>query len=316
MRRLTYFIVALAVLYAGYWFIGANRVSTGVETALQQMESDGWTAQAEVATKGFPSRFDTTLSDVIIAGPKGQIRYEAPFVQALALSYRPNNVIVVLPPEQRISGPADAGTLRAERMRASATVKPNLSLAFDDLTIEGTALRYEADSGWNVILEKLLAAARLQADSTNSYDVYAKLDQITLTEQSDPISTILADADIRLQDPLDRNSMEIIVEQVVINAFQITWGDIVLTGQGQLDVDTAGLPVGTIGLQIENWRQLVPALVSAGVMDAGFAQTATTMGGFLAAGQPNITLPLTFEDGFGSLGPLPLGPAPRLHFTR
>lgn len=316
MRRLTYCILFLAALYAGYWFIGANRVTNGFETALTQMQSDGWTADATVTTRGFPSRFDTTLTDVTFADPGGQLRYEAPFVQTLALSYRPNNLILVLPDEQRLIGPLDAGTLRADRLRASATVKPNLALAFDNLTAEGEAVAYTADSGWDVTIEKLLAAARLQADKPSSYDVYAKLDNIMLPAGSGDITTVLMDADVRLQDPLDRTTDEVIVEQIVVNAMRVEWGEVVLTGQGQLNVDNAGLPEGTIGIEIANWREIIPRLVDAGVIDAEFAQTALGMGGLLAAGQDTMTLPLTYEDGFASLGPLPLGPAPRLHFTR
>lgn len=316
MRGLTYLILFLATLYGGYWFVGANRVTNGVESALTQMQADGWTADATVETKGFPSRFDTTLTDVTFADPTGQWSYKAPFVQALALSYRPNNVILVLPEEQRVSGPASAGTLTADRLRASATVQPNLALAFDNLTAEGETLQFVSDQGWTLTLDKLLAAARLQSENPRAYDVYLKLDEVTLPAEVGIISNILADADVRLQDPLDRTTQDVIVEQIVVNAVRIEWANVVLTGQGQLDVGADGLPEGQIGLRIENWRDAVPRLVDAGLIDADFAQTALGMGGLLAAGQDTMVLPLKYENGFGMLGPLPLGPAPRLHFTR
>ncbi|SEV92678.1 hypothetical protein SAMN04488515_0264 [Cognatiyoonia koreensis] len=316
MRRLTYFIVICAALYGGYWFIGANRVEAGVRAALVELEAEGWDAEAEVNTRGFPSRFDTTLSDVSFAVPGDQWGYEAPFVQALALSYRPNNVIIVLPDEQRLRFPGDTGTLTADRLRASATVQPNLALAFDNLTAEGEMLTYTSDRNWTLLITKLITAARLQPDTNASYDVYAKLDDITLPEGTGAITTMLADADVRLQDPLDRTTVEVIVEQIVVNAVQVTWDNVVLTGRGQLDVDASGLPTGQIGLEIENWQAILPRLVDAGVIDRNFSDQALTMGSLFAAGQDKMVLPLKFENGYSSLGPLPLGPAPRLHFTR
>lgn len=316
MRRLTYLILALTALYAGYWFVGANRVTNGVDTALTQMEAQGWTASANVATKGFPSRFDTTLSDVSFAGPAGDWGYTAPFVQTLALSYRPNNVILVLPNEQRIMSPGEVGTLSTERLRASATVKPNLSLAFDDLTAEGTALNYTSDLGWDMSLETLLVAARLQPDRASSYDLYAKLDQLTLPGAGGTITETIVDADFDLQDPLDRTTQEVFVKQVVVNTLRIAWSDVVLTGEGQLDVDANGQPEGQILLNVENWRALVPRLVEIGVFDSDFARTAQTMGGMLAQGKNTMSLPLKYKDGFGFLGPLPIGAAPSLHFIR
>lgn len=316
MRRLTYLIVVLACVYAGYWFVGANRVTNGAETALAQMEAQGWTARADVATKGFPSRFDTTLNDLSLVGPAGNWGYSAPFVQTLALSYRPNNVILVLPNTQRIQSRADIGTLTAERLRASATVKPNLALAFDDLTAEGADLTYASDAGWDMTLAALLIAARLQDGQDRRYDVYTKLDQFALPGDAGTITNTILEADVRLAAPLDRSTQDVLVEQLVINTLRIDWSDVVLIGEGQLDMDAQGRPEGQILLQVENWQVLIPRLVDLGLFDPGFARTAQTMGTLLAQGKDTMTLPLKYENGMGMLGPLPLGPAPRLHFTR
>lgn len=314
MRRLTYLILFLAGAYATYWFVGANRVTAGFESALTQMQAEGWTARADVATRGFPSRFDTTLSDVSIGGPAADWGYSAAFVQTLALSYRPNNVILVLPETQRITSPADLGTLNAQRLRASATVKPNLALAFDDLTAEGEALTYTSDAGWNMTLDQLLVAARLQQDRSSTYDVYAKLDQFTLPGAAGLITETIVDADVRLQAPLDRTTQEVRIEQIVVSALRMVWSGVVLSGEGQLDVDANGTPEGQVLLRVENWQALIPRLVEIGAFDPDVGRTAQTMGVILAQGSDTLTLPLKYENGFGFLGPLPLGPAPKLHF--
>jgi len=316
MRRLTYLILTLAAIYAGYWFVGANRMTNGAETALTAMQAEGWTATADVATKGFPSRFDMTLTDLSLVDPLGSWGYSAPFVQTLALSYRPNNVILVLPETQRILAPADNGTLTADRLRASMTVQPNLALAFDNLTAEGAALTYTSDQGWDMTLDQLLMAARLQDGREASYDFYAKLDQFTLPGVAGIITEAIVDADVRLQDPLDRTTQDVFVEQIVIEKLRITWADVVLMGEGQLDVDANGSPEGQILLQVENWEALIPRLVELELFDPSFARTAQSMGGLMAQGNATMTLPLKYEGGFAFLGPMPLGPAPSFHFTR
>jgi len=45
MRRLTYLILTLAAIYAGYWFIGADRVTNGAETALAAVSCPQLSAQ-------------------------------------------------------------------------------------------------------------------------------------------------------------------------------------------------------------------------------------------------------------------------------
>lgn len=316
MRRLTLIVISLAVIYAGYWFVGSSRATAAVQNAVIQMQETGWQADVDVTTRGFPSRFDTTLRDISLRAPDGSWGYDAPFIQSLALSYRPNNVIVVFPETQQIITPAETLTLESPRLRAAAMVKANLALSFDNLTLEGEDIALRSDLGWTATLETLLAAARLQPESATTYDTYAKLDQFTLPENAGVIETAILDGSVRLQQPLDRATQDILVAQVVVNALRVDWNDVILAGEGQLDVDANGLPEGQIMLQIENWTAIVPRLVSIGVLDAEFADTALKMGALLAGGKDTVSLPFKFTDGSMSIGPLPLGPAPNLHFIR
>jgi len=103
MIRLFFGAMILAALYAGYWVVGSRTVEGQAVSGLDALQSDGWTvAYSDVNTRGFPSRFDTTVTDLDLTAPDGT-RYQAPFVQALALSYRPNEVIAAFPDEQTLT---------------------------------------------------------------------------------------------------------------------------------------------------------------------------------------------------------------------
>jgi len=94
MRRLTILVIAAACLYSIYWFVGASRIEVGAKAALAQMQADGWEAShTDLATRGYPSRFDTTITELGLQPPDGSWRYTTPFAQAFALSYRPTHVI-------------------------------------------------------------------------------------------------------------------------------------------------------------------------------------------------------------------------------
>ena len=71
-----------------------------------------------------------------------------------------------------------------------------------------------------------------------------------------------------------------------------------------------------IDIRIVEWRELVPVLVAAGLVTTDAAPTVTRALDLLAqqGDDPDIlNLPLAFQQGRMSLGPLPLGPAPYLN---
>ena len=90
MRGLIWLTVILAGLWGGWWLVG----SRGVEAAAR-----GWfdaeVAQGRVATyetlavRGFPSRFDVTVTAPRLSDPARGIGWQAPFVQVFSLSYKP-----------------------------------------------------------------------------------------------------------------------------------------------------------------------------------------------------------------------------------
>ncbi len=84
MRALVIVIGLAALLWSGYWLIGASRATKGTRDWLDARSVDGWMAgAADIRTRGFPNRFDTTLTEPRLALPSGQAVWSAPFLQIL-----------------------------------------------------------------------------------------------------------------------------------------------------------------------------------------------------------------------------------------
>ena len=98
-----------------------------------------------------------------------------------------------------------------------------------------------------------------------------------------------------------------------IRALEIDWGQGRVRGSGQIEIDRAGRPQGRIALTVQNWRPVLKSLVGAGALRPETAPTWERGLAQLAAAQGDgatVSLPLVFRQGWMSLGPIPIGPAP------
>lgn len=315
MRRLTILVFALALIYSGYWFIGAGRVENGARAALAQMQTEGWdTGTTTVSTRGFPSRFDTTLGDVALSAPDGTFAVETPFVQAFALSYRPTQVIVALAETLNLRLGLQEISIAASGARASAAVSAGPALPLKDITAEVPEATLQSSFGWTLGLTELLFAVRPAPRGDLHYDLY--LGTAALSPQTGPALTdIVFDATIRLDRALDRHLLADVaplIETLDVNAVQLVWDRTRLSGQGTLLVDAAGVPQGEVMLNIDGWQDLVPMLVDAGLLAPNMRFTMQAIMQNLAGEDDLLALPLMFDAGRMQLGPIPLGPAPKL----
>ncbi len=317
MRRLTIIVVVLAAVYSGYWAVGSRSVSNGAQNAIAQMQDQGWQIDlSELSTKGYPSRFDTTLTDLTLAPPTGNWRYRAPFVQSFALSYAPNEVIAVLPDTQTLDLPGQELTITADKLRASTKVAASTDLTYQGFTAEGDQIRIASTLNWSLDVVRLLAAMRPSASGETSYDLYAELREVTL--DTTPIEFLTADAVLTFDKPLNRATfaaMEtdpVVPTMLSVNDITLKWDDVLLRAKGDLDV-IAGVPAGRITLTIANWEQVIATLTRSGVLDPNLGDTYRNVAALLSGGSDTLDVPLIFRDGFVSAGPLPLGPAPRFY---
>ncbi|RYG91843.1 DUF2125 domain-containing protein [Loktanella sp. IMCC34160] len=329
MRKLIVLALVLAGLYGGYWAVGANQIRGGAQTALDGMTAEGLTVQyAGLTTRGFPSRFDTTLTDFTIADPTTGAGWSAPWVQVLALSYRPNHVIAAFAPEQVITlAPGQSITVTSDGLRASGSVDLSTDLPLTALTAETGPIRLALPDGTALAAARGLAALRpTPAEDGATYDLFTDLEAIALPETVkaliDPegtlpgtVAMVRADSALTLDRPLDRHlgsGPAPALQAITLRDARIVWADMTLAATGDLTIAPDGTPDGRIEIGATGWERMIDLAVAAGAIDPGVAPTWVNMGRSMANGGPTVTLPLIFQNGRMSLGPFPLGPAPRL----
>ena len=317
MKLLLTIVLAVAAIYAGYWVVASRGLDRGLKAGIAAAEAQGWQIDStSLTTGGFPSRFDVTARDLTVTSPNADFVWQAPWVETAALSYRPNQVIAVLPPDQSLQIAGQTIAVGSTGLRASAAVAADKALSFRTLTVEAQALRLVTPAGAGVDTGKALLALRTLSPQANTYEGFLSLDDLVPAQRlpglPDGAARLSADATLVLDRPLDRTTIlptRPLVTELTLNALDLTWGDIRLTGDGSLSVDAAGLPTGQIALRAQGWEAVIDVLAELGVLAPQAVPTIRTMGGLMVAGGA-LSLPLTFADGRMALGPIPLGAAP------
>jgi len=326
MRALIWITATLALLYSGYWFIGRGAMQSGAQAFFDNAASQGYVAENNgLAVQGFPSRFDLTVTGPRLADPRSGLEWQAPFMQLLTLSYTPWHMIAAFPPTQTIRSPAEEITLGSTRLQASLIVTPGTALTLDRTTLVGSDISAVSTLGWTLAAESLRFATRTDPTRTNTHEIGVEVTRLTpdpalatLMPNLPPVIDFARlDAYATFSSPIDRFAGE---TRPQLTAFSIregafTWGTLQASAKGDLRV-VAGLPEGRIDLSVRGWRDLVSLAVNTGAIQPGIAATATNlMEAFAkASGDADVLeMPLVFAGGRMSLGPLPLGPAPRFN---
>lgn len=325
MRALLWITGILAIVYSGYWFIGRNAAQSGAEGFFANAAAQGLVAEnAGLAVTGFPSRFDLTVTEPRIGDPRRGLEWQAPFVQILSLSYKPWHFIAAFAPSQTFRTPGEDITLTSEKLQASLIVNPGFALTLDRTTFVGSDVQAVSTRGWTLAATTLRLATRSDPSRTNTHEIGIEVLALTpdpalaaLMPNLPPvIDLVRLDTDAGFSAPIDRfvGKTRPDLTALTIKQAQFNWGTLQASAKGDLTV-VNGMPEGRIALSVRGWRDLVPLAVNTGAIKPDVAPTVLAlMQAFAqASGDPDLLeMPLVFAGGRMSLGPLPLGPAPRL----
>lgn len=321
MRKLIALVLLAALGWSVWWFIGANAVETGLTRWLDRPKPVA-TRYAEVNTTGFPNRFDTTITKPRLVNRSTGATWAAPFVQILALSYKPNHIILALPPRQTVTLPGAEFEIASERLRGSVVFAPDTDLALKRTTFEAEAL--DISGPLRLALEDALLATRRNPGSELAHDISLTIDTLRpdagLVARIDPegrlpetVERLFLDATATFDRPLDRHAIR---DPALLTAFEIgeatlVWGDLRLTASGALEVGADGRPTGSLDVEVTGWRTLLDLAIATGLLDRDLAPTVRQALSLLANGD-ELSVPLDFREGRVFLGPVPIGRAPRL----
>jgi hypothetical protein len=326
MRWLLGVVIAAAVLWGGWWFAASTAMERGAVAAFDAMTARGLVAtRSDLSVRGFPNRLDLTLTDPAVSNPATGLGYRAEFFQLYTLTWRPWHVIAAFAPEQRVTTPGGDAVLTSTRMQASLVLQPDTALGLDRMALAGDAVTLSVPAPENEVrigAETVRFATRLDPTRDNTHEI--GLD-IAGLDAGLPPGTGLPPRAERLRivafagfsAPLDRFAGETRPEllRLDLSEMSLIWGDFQLTADGALTVDAGGFAEGRISIRLDNWETALSAATAIGLVRPEIAPTWAELGRRLAeaSGDPRqIDLPLTIAGGRMSLGPLPLGPAPRL----
>ncbi len=330
MRILIIAIIAACVLWGGYWFVGSRTVQSGLSTWLSDQPENGWSAEySALKTRGFPNRFDTTITDLELVDQRSGAAWFVPDFKILALSYRPNHIIAIWPDQQSITLPGEQISVTSVQMVASIAFEPGASLILDRSSFVLDTLAFSSSRNWAARIATARLATRQTDGKQFAHDIALEASGVqppaALMAQLDPagvqpavFETLKIDVTIDFDAQWDRNSLQQEPPQVIgleLKNMQAIWGKLEILAAGELAFDTRGVPSGRIAIKATNWREMLAISIATGAVPQGISLTLERALQLLAdmSEDPDILeVPLSFQDGFMSFGPIPIGRAPRL----
>lgn len=326
MRVLIWITVIAAALWSGMWFVASSGIRKGTESWFAEQAARGVTAEkSSLVVQGFPSRVDVTVSDLVLADPAQGTGWRTPFVQVFSMSWKPWHLIAALPTGQVVTLPGQDIALDGEGMLASVELHPGLSLALDKTRLEAKSVRLISTAGWSFGADQLFAATEEDPSLENTHRLGLKLQGITPDPVLAAASGLPARAELLHLDayasftaPLDRHAGQSNPRLSVLDLREarLDWGSLKITAGGRMAAGADGLAEGAVEVKIVGWRQLLPLMVALGRTTADQARVLERGLEVLAkaGGDPEVlNLTLRAAGGQMTLGPLPLGPAPRMN---
>lgn len=329
LKRLLFIIVIATALWTGYWFIATRGARAGFEAWFAARQAEGWQAEyTELRIQGFPNRIDTTFDKPILADPETGLAWDAPFFQIFALTYRPNHIIAVWPKSQRFTTPNAKYDVASKNMRASIVFEadPKLPLARANLVAEAMAITSNNAvttlDGIQFALTKVETTQQEYRLALN-IDGYAPALPSGLTLHSGgtlprQLDALRADIRVEFSRPWDLSALEQSRPQptrIKLRLAEAKWGALELALAGQVLIDKNGYPDGSLTLKARNWRDILRLMRDLKFVPESWLsplEQGLGLAAQLSGNKETLDLPLDFKNGQTKLGPIPLGPAPRI----
>lgn len=314
MKRLLVAILLAAFGWAAYWSVSAWQVNRQVDAWFAARQAEGWTASYDSRSlSGFPNRLDLSFEGLSLSDPQSGASYRANRLDILRLVYDPAHLILAFGSDQELTTPQGGTWIDSTGLRASLRqtdgALTRLNLEAESLSLSGAAgtlalaepraalaATPEAPATYQLGLTAEAAAGR----SANSADGVKLRGTVALTA---PLPVVLTSAPRPQPRALE------------IDLAEFRQADLLLQLAGDLAIDPAGRPTGDLTLRAENWQGLLAEAQRSGQLPAAVADGITQAIGLIAGlsgRRDQIDLPLRLSGDRVWLGPLPIGPAPRL----
>ncbi|NOE24941.1 DUF2125 domain-containing protein [Ruegeria sp. HKCCD6157] len=328
--RLIRVLIFVSLAWSAYWFVAGYGLRSAITGWFEQQEARGWQADfSNVATAGYPTHHMTRLNNPALADPVNGTAWSADWIEFKSPAIWPGRQILrFADTPQRLSYFDQTSTIVADELLAELQLQPGVSLVLEKMALTAGAWSVTENST-KLASGDTLSLIMEQKPISEAYSITARADGFTPGEKlralmhsasslPQSFETLELDMVTTFDKVWSRSALEDSRPQPVaidLRLAEIKWGELRLFATGDLDVDAQGIPTGEIAVKAENWRDMIAMANAAGALPDQAVDPVTRGLNFLAGlgGNPNaLDLQLNFRDGFVALGPLPLGPAPRL----
>ncbi|SFD53425.1 hypothetical protein SAMN04488523_101269 [Sulfitobacter brevis] len=323
--------VLLAIVWGVWWWAATTGAERAVNVLLQDRRSAGWDATiTQVDHSGFPLRLQTQISDLTLSDPAHGFAIELDRLTASAPAWWPGYLTLALPDTPiEIIGPAGRATAHLTEGQIDLRLKPGQALEVQALSATSGAVSLETPDGVIASADQMRLAAVQEPATKNAYSlevnaaniVPGPLTRAVLGVPEDfpvVLDDLTADVAVSFDRAWDRRALERNYPQprrIEIRQALATWGPVGLSAAGDVIVDEAGVPDGSVTLVVQNWLQMLDFVQATGAFPPArrtqfesVLRALSNMGG----DADNLNLKLDFKAGQMAVGPIPLGPAPKL----
>ncbi|MCV6587274.1 MAG: DUF2125 domain-containing protein [Marinibacterium sp.] len=319
--------LALLVLWSAAWLGVSLVMRHAVTTWFDQRGAEGWQAEfADLATSGYPLRVRTRIDGPALADPDAGTAWSADWIALQTRSLWPGTQDLSFPDTpQRLSHFDRTIALSADNMVASLDLRPRGSLELRHLGLTSEAWRLDGAGGM-ISQADALRAEMTQGDTPEDYAITLVADGFQPGGDALPDTDALPDRfdslqlqmRVRFDRPWDRRALDERrpqPRQIQLDRAEAIWGPMLVLTAGRVDVDPDGIPTGSITIKAENWRDMLALAETTGSLSPDGAAAAERVLSLMAGlgGNPDaLDVTLGLRAGNIMLGPIPIGPAPRI----
>lgn len=322
--------VLVAILWTAYWFAAGYGIRTGLAEWFDTQRDAGWQADyAGLSTSGFPTKLRTNIDLPALADPGTGVAWQSEELILSSPAWWPAYVTLMFPDTpQRLSYFDQTLVLTTDAARADLRLKPGVSLELEEMSFQAGPWTLHRDQDVLVGAAELIVSAK-QAEtpsqyrfeiSANSFQPGNVPREALRLPASWPVTFDALDLDmtVTFERAWDRRAIEDSRPQprdISIRVLEIKWGDLRLFAAGDVEIDSSGVPTGTVAIKADNWRDILDLAEQSGRLPAEIRNTAENVLSMLAGLNGNsrtLDAELTLRDGFIAFGPLPIAAAPRL----
>lgn len=306
VRTLAVALVVAAAAYAGYWFLTANRLRTGLEQWATARRNEGYTVNwRQDAIGGFPGAFRITLTDAAIARGN-DYRVAAPAVTGTASPFDLTRWHIAAPQGGSGTGQGMPAIIAARSLSGDVT----LGQAETTLNVSILQLTGAGASAGEVTARIIMPRKAPQSHREVGLDAALGVFHLTLPRPVTALGDTIehCSVDLHVMGALPTGDWRQALAKwrddggtLELERGDLEWGALRLEANGTFALDTAMQPLASLSASIVNHGALVDAMVAAGLLPKRNATVVKLVLDLLAHrgpdGQSRLTAPVTVQDG-------------------